>query len=163
MLAPWKKSYDKPRQCSKKQRDHFADRGSYSQSYCFSSSHVWIWVKSESRSVVSNPLWPHRLYSPRNYLGQNIGVGSLFFLQGIFQTQGSNPGLPHCRWILYQLSHKGSPRILERVAYSFSSKSSQPRNQTGVSCIAGRFFTNWAIREWKIPKTGKQFWHIFLI
>ena len=61
---------------------------------------------SESRSVVSNPLWPHRLYSPRNYLGQNIGVGSLFFLQGIFQTQGSNPGLPHCRWILYQLSHK---------------------------------------------------------
>ena len=42
MLAPWKKSYDKPRQCSKKQRDHFADRGSYSQNYCFSSSHVWI-------------------------------------------------------------------------------------------------------------------------
>ena len=40
--------------------------------------------------------------------GWNIGVGSLPLLQGIFPTQGSNPGLPHCRWILYQLSHKGN-------------------------------------------------------
>ena len=56
--------------------------------------------------------------------------GSLSLLQGTFPTQGSNPGLPHCRWILYQLSHKGSPRILERVAYPFSSRSSRPRNQT---------------------------------
>ena len=47
-----------------------------------------------------------------------------------FPTQGSNPGLPHCRQILYQLSHKGSPRILEWVAYHFSSGSSRPRNQT---------------------------------
>ena len=38
-----------------------------------------------------------------------------------FPTQGSNPGRPHCRWILYQLSHKGSPRVLEWVAYPFSS------------------------------------------
>ena len=60
----------------------------------------------------------------------------------IFPTQGSNQGLPHCGQILYQLSHKGSPRILEWVAYPFSSRSSQPRNQTGVSCIAGGFFTN---------------------
>ena len=52
------------------------------------------------------------------------GVGSLFLLQGIFPTQGLNPGLPHCRQILYQLSHKGSPRILEWVAYPFSSQSS---------------------------------------
>ena len=43
-------------------------------------------------------------------------------------TQGSNPGLPHCRQILYQLSHKESPRILEWVAYPFSSRSSQPRD-----------------------------------
>ena len=40
----------------------------------------------------------------------------LSLLQGIFPTQVSNPGLPHCRQILYQLSHKGSPRILEWVA-----------------------------------------------
>ena len=52
-----------------------------------------------------------------------------------------------CRWILYQLSHKGSPRILEWVAYPFSSGSSQPRNQTGFSCIAGGFFTNYAMRK----------------
>ena len=42
MLDPWKKSYDKPRQRIKKQRHHFADKGLYSQSYGFSSSHVWI-------------------------------------------------------------------------------------------------------------------------
>ena len=48
----------------------------------------------------------------------------------------------HCRQILYQLSHQRSPRILEWVTYPFSSGSSQPRNQTGVSCIAGGFFTN---------------------
>ena len=47
------------------------------------------------------------LYSPRNSPGQNTGVKSLSLLQGIFPTQGSNPGLPHCRQILYQLSHKG--------------------------------------------------------
>ena len=85
---------------------------------------------------------------------KNTGVGSLSLLQRIFLTQGSNPGLPHCRWILYQLSHKRSPRILEWVAYPFSSGSSQPRNQTGVSCIADRFFTNWAIRE--APRSDRQ-------
>ena len=42
-------------------------------------------------------------------------------LQGIFPTQGLNPGLPHCGQILYQLSHKGSPRILGWVVYPFSS------------------------------------------
>ena len=46
----------------------------------------------------------------------DTGVDSLSLLQGIFPTQGLKPGLPHCRWILYQLSHKGSPRILEWVA-----------------------------------------------
>ena len=90
---------------------------------------------------------PHVLYSPWNSPGKNTGIGSLSFLQGNFPTQGSNPGLPHCRRILYQLSHKGSPRILEGAAYPFSSESSQPRNRTRVSCIAGRFITNWTIRK----------------
>ena len=63
---------------------------------------------SESRSVVSNSLRTHGLYSPWNLPGQNTGVGSLSLLQGIFPTQGSNAGLPHCRRILYQLSHQGS-------------------------------------------------------
>ena len=67
--------------------------------------------------------------------------------RGIFLIQGSNPGLPHCRQILYQPSHKGSPRMLEWVAYPFSNVSSRPRTWTGISWIAGGFFTNWAIRE----------------
>ena len=61
------------------------------------------------RSVVSKSLWPHGLYSPCNSPGQNTEVGSLSLLQGIFPTQGLNPGLLCCRWILYQLSYKGSP------------------------------------------------------
>ena len=51
----------------------------------------------------------HKGTSPWNSPGQNIGVGSLSCLQGIFPTQGSNPSLPHYRQILYQLSHQGSP------------------------------------------------------
>ena len=107
----------------------------------------WETKWSESHSVMSDSLWPHGLYNPWNSPGQNTGVGSLSLLQGIFPTQGSNSGLLHCGRILYQLSHKGSPRILEWVAYSFSGGSSWPRNQTRVSCIAGGFFTNWAFRE----------------
>ena len=61
-------------------------------------------IRCESRSVMSNPLQPHGLHSPWNSPGQNTGVGSLSLLQGIFPTQGSNPGLPHCRQIL-QLSY----------------------------------------------------------
>ena len=82
-----------------------------------------------------------------NSPGQNIGVGSGSLLQGILPTQGSNPGLPHCRQILHQLSHQRSPRILEWVVHPFSRGSSQPRNRTRVSCIAGRFSTSWATRE----------------
>ena len=63
----------------------------------------------EDHSVVSDSLQLQGLYSPQNSPGQNTGVGSLSLLQGIFPPQGSNPGLPHCRWILYQLSHRGSP------------------------------------------------------
>ena len=80
--------------------------------------------ESESHSVMSNSLQPHGLYSPWNSLGQNTGVGSHSLLQGIFPTQGSNPGFPHYRQILYQLRHKESPRILEWVAYPFCSGSS---------------------------------------
>ena len=73
-------------------------------------------------------------------------MGYHALVQGIFQTQGSNPSLPHCKQILYHLSHQGSPRILEWVAYPFSRGFSQPRNTTGISCISGRFFTSWATR-----------------
>ena len=104
----------------------------------------------------------HVLYS--DSLGQNTGVGSLSLLQGIFPTQGLNPGLLHCRWILYQLSHgeaqhvhvcmlnhfsrvplcaRQTPlpgtllaRILEWVATPFSRGSSRPRDRTHVSCTS---------------------------
>ena len=49
--------------------------------------------------------------------GKNTGVGCHAVLQGIFPIQGSNPGLPHCGWVLYLLNHLGSSRILEWVAY----------------------------------------------
>ena len=110
---------------------------------------------SENCPVVSNSLWLHGLCSPWNSPGQNTRAGSHFLLQGIFPTQGSNPGSLAlqvdsfffflCRWILYHLSHQGSPRILEWVVYPFSSGSSQTRNWTRVSCTADRFFTNWGI------------------
>ena len=108
-----------------------------------------------SRSVVSDSLQPHRLlparllcpwrFSRQEYWSILGGCHAL--LQRIFPTQGSNPGLPHCGRILYHLSHQGRPRILEWVAYPFFRGSSQPRNQTGVSCIKGEFFTSWATRE----------------
>ena len=79
--------------------------------------------------------------------GKNTGVGCHALLQGIFPTQGLNLGLLHCRQILYHLSHQGSPRILEWVAYPFSRESSWPRNWTRVSCIVGGFSTTWATRD----------------
>ena len=68
----------------------------------------------ESHSVMSDSLRPHglqptRLFRPWDFLGKNTGVGCHFFLQGIFQTQGLNPGLLHCRQTVYHLSHQGSP------------------------------------------------------
>ena len=96
---------------------------------------------------MSDSFQPHGLNSPGNSPVQNNGMGNLSLFQGSFPTQRSNPGLSYCRQILYHLSHKGSPRILEWVASPFSSESSPPRNRTGVYRIAGRFFINWAIRE----------------
>ena len=67
---------------------------------------------------MSDSLRTHGLYSPWNSRGQNTGVGSRSLLQGIFPTQGSNPGLPHCRRILYQLSYEGSPKRGKEVVNS---------------------------------------------
>ena len=80
-------------------------------------------------------------------LGKNTGVGCHAPLQRIFPNQGSNPGLPHFKWILYHLSHQGSPRIMQWVTLSLLQGSSWSRNRTEVACIAGRFFTSWATKE----------------
>ena len=83
-----------------------------------------LWVKKVRVKVTQScPTLCNTMNCPWNSPGQSTGVGSLSLLQGIFPTQGSNPGIPHCGQILYQLSHKGSPRILEWVAYPFSSGS----------------------------------------
>ena len=66
-----------------------------------------------SRSVVSDSAIPQTVAlqapHPWDSPGKNTRVGSHSLLQGIFSTQGSNPGLPHCRQMLYRLSHQGSP------------------------------------------------------
>ena len=74
-----------------------------------------MYYESESGSVVSDSLQPRGLYSPWNSPGHNTGVGSLSLLRGIFPTQGLNPSLPHCRRILYQLSHKGSRNLEGKI------------------------------------------------
>ena len=105
-----------------------------------SLSRVWLFVTQ----------WPvtHQASLSMNILQARIlERGCHAFLQGIFPIQGLNSGLLHCRWILYHLSHMGSPRILKWVAYHFSRGYFWPSNQTGVSCITGRFFINWATRE----------------
>ena len=109
-------------------------------------SHVWLVAT----------LWT---IQSMDFPGQNTGVGSLSLLQGIFPTQIFNPGCPHCRQILDQLSHQGSPWILEWVAYPFSRGSSQPRNRTGVSFIAGRFFTNWTIINKGVKNSLNHKWN----
>ena len=85
---------------------------------------------------MSNCWGRHGLYTPWNSPGQNTGVGSCFLLQGIFPTQESNPGLPHRGRILYQLSHKGSPRIPEWVAcpYSRGNLPTQGSNRGLLDC-----------------------------
>jgi len=100
---------------------------------------LWKWKwKLLSRVWLFATPWaiPHGILQARI-----LESSSLSLLQGIFPTQGSNPGLQHCGRILYQLSHQGSPKILE---YPFSSGSSRPRNWAEVSSTAGGFFTNWA-------------------
>ena len=99
-------------------------------------------VFSHSAAFVSDSLKLHGTSVHGDSPGKNTGVGYHALLQRIFPTQGSNRGLLLYRQILYKLSYQGSPRILEWVAYPFTRGSSQPRNRTGVSCIAGGFFTN---------------------
>ena len=118
--------------------------------------------ESESHSVMSNSLWPHRSYSPWNSPGQNTGMASHSLLQKIFPTQGSNPGLPHCRRILYQLSHQGSPKLFKiTVKYSVSTylcymgwKGLQISTLSFVSFLCF-FFSHWSLESWISKNTPK--------
>ena len=82
--------------------------------------------KSESEVVQSCPTlcdpMDTRLLRLWDFLGKSTRVGCHFLLQGIFRTQGSNPGLPHCRQTLYRLSHQGSPSVSKNLDFSESSR-----------------------------------------
>ena len=106
----------------------------------YKKSRLWCKLPYESESEVTELCLS--LCNPMDFSRPESWSGYPFPSPGYL----SNPSFPHCRQILNQLSLKGSPRILEWVAYPFSSWSSQPRNRIGVSCIPGRFFTNQAIR-----------------
>ena len=85
----------------------------------------------QSRLTLCDPMDcspPGSSLCPWDSLGKNTSVDCHALLQGILPTQGSNPGLLSCRWILYHLSHQGSPRILDWAAYPFSRRSCRPRN-----------------------------------
>ena len=77
--------------------------------------YVCVW----SASLQPHVLWPARLFCLWDPPGKNTGVGCHALLQGIFPIQGSNPGLPHCRRILYQLSHQGSPVIICWISFTW--------------------------------------------
>ena len=108
---------------------------------------VLLCLVAQKCLTLCNPMDYSWILCPWDSPGKNTGVGCHAFLQRIIPTQGSNPGLLYCRRILYHLNHQGSPWILNLVAYSFSRGSSQTRNGTRVSWMAGRFFTCWATRE----------------
>ena len=104
-------------------------------------------LESESHSVKSGSLRPHTLYILWNSPNLNTGMSSLSLFQGIFPTQGLNSDLLHCRWILYHWATREGQEY--RSGYPIPSPADLPNPgiELGVSCIAGGFFTNWAIRE----------------
>ena len=85
---------------------YFTERNVLKVHLCYVLSHS---VVSDSLQPDGHGLQPTRLLCPWDSLGKNTGVGCRTLLQGSFPTQGSNLGLPHCRWIFYYLSYQGSP------------------------------------------------------
>ena len=113
---------------------------------------LWSLVQCNSSTSSSVKVKVSQSCNPMGYTAHGILQARILEwvdhpFPGDLPNLGLNPGLLHYRWILYQLSHKGSPRILEWVACPFSSTSSRLRNQTGVFCIAGGFLTDWTIKE----------------
>ena len=94
----------------------------------------WKWSESESHSVVSNSLRPHGLYTVHEILHARI-LEWVVHSRGSSQPRDQTQVYPHCRQILYQLSHKGSPRILKWVAYPLSSGSSDPGIKQGFPAL----------------------------
>ena len=102
------------------------DKNSKDESCNIEVYNVVKWKSLSHATLQPHGLWPARLLCPWNSPGQTTRVGSHSLLQAIFPTQGSNLGLPHCRRILYHLSHKGSPKIAYNVSYH--QKETQKKN-----------------------------------
>ena len=127
MLTPWEQSYDIPRQHVKKQNITLLTKVHIVKAMLFP-------VVMYECAMLNYPLCltvcdPIDCSSPGSSdheysSGKNIGVDCHALLQGIFPIQVWNPGLLHCRLILYHLSHQGRPRILQCVVYPFSRWSS---------------------------------------
>ena len=103
--------------------------------------------ESISHSTVPNSLQPNgleptRLLCPWNSPGKNTGVGCPVLLQGIFLTQGLNPGLLHCGQILYHLSHQGSP-------ISKKSKAKESSNYCTIALIS-HTIERWCSKSWEL-------------
>ena len=158
MLAPWKKNYDKPRQHNKKQRHYFAKKGPSSQSYGFSSSHVWMW----ERTIKKVECWrmdAFELWCWRRFL--RVLWTAWRSLQEISEVKWRS----EVKWSEFaqscatsydpmDCSLPGSSAhgifqtiVLEWTAILFSRGSSQPRDRTRVSRTVDRRFTVWATRE----------------
>ena len=124
---------------------------------CDPTDKFGLFVLSHSACLT---LCDHVDYSPpgssvhENSPDKNTRMGCQALLQGIFPTQGLNPGLLHCRQFLYYLSYEESPTILEWVAFFFSRGSSYLKNQTEISFIASEFLTSWLVfcKCWIPPK-----------
>ena len=114
---------------------------------------------SESHSVMSKSLRPHVLYPPWNSPGQNTGVGSLSLLQGIFPTQGLNLDLSHCRWILYQLSYKGS--LPPRPPQPFILFCGPPKSQMVTAVMKLKYTYSLEEKLWKPRQCIKKQRHHF--
>ena len=107
----WKSCWRKSNRRSEVNHWIQGDRNAYSKLI-----QVWYmkWSVKVTQLCVSDSLQLHGLYSPWNYPSQNTGAGSVSILQGIFPTQGSNPGLPHCGWILLLAEPQYRPYFQQR-------------------------------------------------
>ena len=113
-----------------------------------------------SRSVMSDSLqphglWPTRLLCPWDSPGKNNEVGNHSLLQGVFPTQGLNPGLLHCRQILCQLSHQGSPPYF-LLPLNPERDASRPglhlEQERGFSLHFWEKFFLLEVRSWRSPR-----------
>ena len=103
--------------------------------------------------VISSSVWPYglqqaRLLCPWDSPGKNTGEGCHALFQGIFLTQGSNPGLPHCRQILYHLNHQEAPMLWKNPNELFG----QPNNIGNIYTISKITAGNW------VPRVNR--WHV---